>query len=157
MEFLFPKIDGLTFRPAQPSDAAAFAKWATNNDKIPKKDILAALSENNPTTVVIVVEKDGEPLLYVPLYCSINLAYLGFRPGSHGKDRLKAMAAMQWAIASFAFEHGIREVNVQTSKDYPVGQWALKHGFKEESRQTFKMRVTPLVDPSVVKEVPDVQ
>lgn len=144
-----PKLEagGLTFRFAQPSDAESFIKWATENPKIPKKDILASMKANNPTSVVLVIEKNGEPVLFAPIYCQINLAYLGFNPECEAKDRLKALSALQWVIAGFAFEHGVHEVTVQTSKDYPVGKWALKHGFKEESRQTFTMRVTPISDP----------
>jgi hypothetical protein len=143
------EANGLTFRFAQPSDSEAFAKWALENPKIPHKDILASLSVNNPTTVVLVIEKDGQPVLFAPFYCQLNLSYLGFNPDVVGKDRLRALEALKWVAASFAHHHGIREVTVQTAKDYPIGQWALKHGFKEEPRQTFKMRVTPTVDPEV--------
>lgn len=40
------EVDGLTYRWAQPSDTEAFAKWATGNNKIPHKDILASMQAN---------------------------------------------------------------------------------------------------------------
>jgi hypothetical protein len=149
------KASGLTFRFAQPSDAESFTRWAVENPKIPHKDILASMKANNPTSTVLVIEENGVPILFAPFYCQMNLAYLGFNPEYEGKIRLKALNALQWAIASFAYEFGVREVTVQTSKDYPVGKWALKHGFKEENRQTFTMRVTPISNPD--EETADVQ
>jgi hypothetical protein len=149
-----PKIEanGFTFRFAQPSDAPAFVKWSTENGKIPHKDILASMSDNNPTAVFFVIEKDGVPVLFAPFYAQMILAYLGFNPEAGRKDRVDALESLKWVISQFAFDHGVHEITVQTSKDYPVGRWALKNGFVAEPRETFKMRVTPLIDPGAPKE-----
>jgi hypothetical protein len=141
--------DGFTFRWAQPSDSELFAKWASENDKIPHRDVLASMSLNNPTCVFFVIEKDGVPVVFAPFYARMILAFLGFNPKAGKKDRLDALSSLQNVIAQFAFDHGIREIAVETAKDYPVGRWALRNGFEPEPRETFKMRVTPLVDPEV--------
>lgn len=143
-EPIAPKV---SFRFAEARDSAEFSKWALENDKIPRKDILATLKDNNPTTVTFVIENEGVPVLFAPVYCLMNLAYLGFNPEAAAKDRLQALEALQAVLSSFAIKHGVHEITVQTSKDYPVAQWALKHEFNEEPRTTFKYRVTPLINP----------
>lgn len=134
-------LNGLKFRFAEEKDSEAFAKWAVENPQIPQRDMLASLKSNNPTCVTLVVEKDGVPVLFAPIYCQINVAFLGFNPELEGKIRLQAMEAMQKCIAAFATLHGVREITVQTAKDYPVAKWAVKHGFKPEARQTFKFHI----------------
>ena len=141
-----------TFRFAAPDDSDKFLKWAMENDKIPFRDILTGVKENNPTAVALVIEKDGEPVLFAPVYAQINLSFLGFNPDVKGKTRLKALESLKSVLCAFAEGYGINEITVQTSPDYPVGQWALKHGFKEEPRQTFKLNVKTLVDPFPIEE-----
>jgi len=136
-----------TFRLAAEEDSSDFADWTLNNNKIPRKDIVAIMGENNPTAKSFVIEHKGKVALYAPFYCQLNLGFIGFNPEVTGKERLKALEKMLWCAAEFAYDHGIREITVQTSKDYPIGKWALKHGFEPESRTTFKFRVTPLVNP----------
>jgi len=148
MEIPEISANGFTFRFAQPSDTESFVKWSTENGKIPHKDIIAAMSANNPTVVFFVIEKDGVPVLFAPFYCQMVLAFLGFNPDARRKDRVDALESLKWVISQFAFDYGVREIAVNTSKDYPVGRWALKNGFVPDGRELFKMRVTPLIDPN---------
>jgi hypothetical protein len=143
------EANGFTFRWAQPSDSELFAKWASENDKIPRKDILSSMSVNNPTCVFFVIEKDGVPVVYAPFHARLILDFLGFNPESGRKDRLEALSSLQNVISEFALIHGIREIAVESAKDYPVAKWAVKNGFEPEPRETFKLRVTPLVNPEV--------
>lgn len=143
------EVDGLTYRWANPSDTEAFVKWATGNNKIPHKDILASMHLNNPTCVFFVVEKDGVPILFAPFYFQMNLAFLGFNPDAGRRDRMNALAKMQEISTQWAQNYGVQELVVSTSKDYPVGRWALQNGFEPEPRETFKLRITPLIDPEV--------
>lgn len=152
MEFPIILENGLVIRLPEPRDSKDFAKWATENGKIPKKDILSVFKANNPTSTALVVEQDGKVIMYVPFYCVMNIGFLGFNPEASSRDRIKAMGAMLSVLAEFAKTYGVNELTVQSAKDYPVAQWAVKHGFEPESRQTFKYHVKPVEDPSEVKE-----
>jgi hypothetical protein len=132
----------MKFRFANPEDAAPFAKWATENQDIPEKDIEAARKENNPTATVLVIEdEDGSPILYVPIYCSIMVAYLGFNPEANRLQRVEAMGAMLKALKGFAAAFGINELSVLSKKEYAVAKWAENNGFEPETRQLFTVKV----------------
>lgn len=130
----------MTFRFANPEDAAPFAKWAVDNPDIPQNDIKAAMKENNPTVNVLIVEDDGIPVLYVPLYCSMRIAYLGFNPEADQRQRIEAMNKMKIAIMGFAAAFGINQVDTLSKRGYAVAQWAEKHGFDPESRELFELK-----------------
>ena len=145
--------DKYTVRFGKPEEAKEFARWAIENDKIPHMDVVSVLKENNPTAVYLVIEKEGTPILYVPIYAQVNVGFLGFNPDIKGKARLAALGELKESLKNFAKSFGINEITVQTSPDYPVGKWALKHGFREEKRQTFKLLVEKQIDPFVRQEV----
>ena len=129
------------FRAAESTDAEAFSKWVAENDQIEPRDLLTALSHNNPTTIFFVVERDGKPILFAPFYCQMMLAYLGFNPDSDGKDRLKALQTMLDGAMGFAVQFGIHEIATLSKENYPVARWAVGHGFELESRQFFKFDI----------------
>jgi hypothetical protein len=131
-----------TFRFAEARDSETFAHWATNNALISKDDLLASLKQNNPTSVTLVIEKDGVPVVFAPFYCQMNLGFLGFNPDLQGRVRLQGLHALRNAVSAFAAMHGVREITVQSSDNYPVAQWALHNGFQGEKRKTFRMRLT---------------
>lgn len=130
----------MNVRFATPGDAQAFAEWAVNNPDIPDKDIRAAMSENNPTVRYLVIEEDGFPLLYVPVYCAIRIAYLGFNPEADDREKIEAMNAMLKAIQAFAGNFGVKEIGTLTKEGYSVAKWAKKHGFEPDDRQLFTAR-----------------
>lgn len=130
----------MTFRFANPEDAEPFAAWATDHPDIPARDIKAAMKENNPTATILVIEDEGTPILYVPLYCSVRIAYLGFNPIADQRLRIAAMNTMRTAIMAFAANFGINQVDTLTKSGYAVAQWAEKHGFKAEDRQLFELK-----------------
>lgn len=131
----------LTVRLAEPKDAEPFARWAAENKDIPQQDVIAGMAQTNPTSVVLVIEEDGVPILYCPIYCALTIAYLGFNPDADHKQRLKAMEAMQKAISGFAWMHGVREIITYSKEEYAVAKWATKHGFTLEPRQAFKLQL----------------
>lgn len=136
----------INFRFAVPEDAPAFADWAAKNPDIPVKDVKAALTENNPTCKVLIIESGGTPVLYVPVYCALRIAYLGFNPEiTNEKLRVGAMNAMLLYLRAFAKEFGVNEIDCLTKEGYPVARWAEKHGFEPENRQLYTAKVKPLV------------
>lgn len=135
-------MEDIQFRFATPADAGAFATWAARNPQIPAKDVEAGMKENNPTATVLVIELHGEPILYVPIYCAVRIAYLGFNPDSTPAERLAAMDAMLPAIKAFAANFGITEINTLTKSNYPVAKWARKHGFSADDRELYAVKAT---------------
>ncbi len=134
--------DEYTVRLAGADDSERFAKWIGGSTQIPVEDVKASLKENNPTSVVLVIEKHGEVVLFAPLYAVARLAFIGFNPEAAGRERLKALDALKKASQAFWGMHGVNEIETLTMEDYPVAQWALKHGFTLERRQVVKL-VTP--------------
>jgi hypothetical protein len=126
------------FRGAEPRDADAFAKWVENNSLIDPKDVTAAAKKNQPTVLYFVVEKDGVPVAFAPVYVQLAVAHMAFDPDAAGRDKLEAMQRLLNGTAAFANEFGIREIVTLSQENYPVARWALKHGFDLEPRQLLK-------------------
>ncbi len=134
-----------TFRGAEPTDAEAFANWVSQNDQIEPRDINAAALKNQPSVLYFVVEKDGVPVGFAPVYLQLALAHLGFNPEAEGRDKLEAMQRLLNGTVAFAVQFGIREIVTLSKENYPVAKWALKHGFDLEPRQSFKFDINKLL------------
>lgn len=132
---------GFKVRFAGPQDAENFSRWAANNRFVDPGDIRDSLKASNPTSTVLVVEKNGIPILFAPFYATIVLAYLGFNPETdNAKDRVTALEIMKKAMMLFAELHGVREILTYTSADQQVAQWAEKHEFRPESRTAYRLK-----------------
>lgn len=131
----------ITIRPAEPKDTVLFANWVAYNPDIPRKDVLSGLKQNNPTSCVEVVEIDGKPILFLPFYAVLNVAYFGFNPEATDLEKGKAMSAMLNAVKAFAAEYNIREIQGFSKREYLMAKWAVKKGFTEEPRQAFVLRL----------------
>jgi hypothetical protein len=135
----------MTFRFATPDDAPAFAAWAAQNPQIASKDLQAGMKENNPTATVLVVEEDGAdgkkvPRLFLPVYLTMRIAYLGFNPDNTREQNLAALEAMLPALKGFAAIWHINEVDTLTKSNIPVAQWAAAHGFEVEDRELYTVK-----------------
>src|SRR5438270_9665691 len=67
-----------SIRFAEPQDAKTFAEWVANNPHIPAED--AVEQKNHKTAQTIVVERDGVPVLFFPLWAIVQVGFLGFNP-----------------------------------------------------------------------------
>jgi len=132
-------MDEYTVRIAGAEDSEPFARWISESTQIPVHDVLASLKQNNPTSVTLVIEKDGEVVLFAPTYALAMLAFIGFNPEKEGRERLRALDALKKAASAFWQMHGVNEIATLTREDYPIAQWALRHGFVQESRQVLKL------------------
>jgi len=130
-----------SFRLASVEDAPAFAKWAAENPQTERADLEAGMKQNNPTVVTWVVECDGKPVLFAPVYAVMNLAHLGFNPESRASERMKALEVLLRGASAFAAEFGVREITTMTKSGYPIAKWAEAHGFVPDERQQFKYLV----------------
>ena len=132
----------ITARLAGPQDAEPLAKWALSNELIDMEDIKSSMIEENPTTVVLVVEQDGKVLLYAPIYCTMTLAFLAFNPEDTRRQKMEALAKMKDAISRFSLIHGVKELITYSKEEYGVAKWAVKNGFIPEDRTAFKLKMT---------------
>jgi hypothetical protein len=153
LEFNSERLKGFTVRLAEPEDSPDFACWVAENSQIPQKDLLSATKDKNPTTVVLVVEKNGKRVLFVPVYCQMNIGFLGFNPDASKAEKLLGMEFMEFALCGWAGGHGVNEITVQTAKDYPVARWAIQHDFEPENRQTYKLRVPEVLEPELLEQL----
>ena len=133
----------MTFRFAEARDAEPFSKWASENRLIDRGDIKAATKEENPTTTYLVIERDGVPVLFMPVYLVMRIGYLGFNPDACSETRQLAMEQMLLAVKSFAALYQISTIDVLTKSAYPVAEWARQHGFNPDPRELFKLNLSP--------------
>jgi hypothetical protein len=138
----------MSFRFPVPEDAPAFARWAAENPDIPEKDMLAGTKENNPTATALVVEEeleDGSKVvrMFIPVYLTMRIAYLGFNPENTPKQTLQALDAMLPIVQGFARIWHINEVDTLTRSGLPMARWAGKHGFEAEDRELYTLKAIP--------------
>lgn len=137
----------MTFRFAEPKDAAEFAVWAAGNPQIERADLLRARKEENPTTTFLVIEDSdtGEVVLAMPVYLMMRIGYLLFNPAAGKNQREAAMETMLKAVQAFALAYQVN-LDVLTKAGIPVAEWARAHGFKADPRELFTMSL-PQVSP----------
>lgn len=133
----------MILRFAEARDTESFAKWAVENRQIDRQDIMAATKEQNPTTTYLVIEKEGVPVMFMPVYMALRIGYLGFNPEAGREQRQAAMEMMLRAVVAFAHLYQLGTVDVLTKSAYPVAKWAEAHGFNPDPRELFKLTLPP--------------
>jgi hypothetical protein len=123
---------------ATPEEAKTVVEWAIKSGKVPTKDLEAARLNK---TGCLCIEEDGKPILFVPFYALIQVAYLAFNPESRASERFGALEKALEGMSDFANKNGIREIQTLSLRDYPVAKWAVKNGFVEEDRNAFVFKV----------------
>lgn len=136
----------MTFRFAEAGDAETFARWTARNRLIDRNDVKAASKEENPTTTFLVIERDGEPVMFMPVYLVMRIGYLGFNPAAGKEDREAALETMLKAVRAFAMAYQIGSIDTLTKSGVPVAEWARAHGFTSDKRElfTFTQKCPPL-------------
>jgi len=124
----------ITVRLAAPEDAPLFASWATENMDIPDEDIKAVEKSN---ALVLIIEVDGKPEMYLPLIPAMTIGYLGFNPDQDIRTRAIVLREMRAALGRLQDELGIKYAYVHTKAEYPMGKWAVKNGFKKTPKDAF--------------------
>jgi len=113
------------------------ADWAINNPDIPQSDTDALSKSKIP--MILVVEVDGQPELFLPLLPAVSIAFLGFRPGATPKEKAVALKRMKRALLDFMGALSIDDAYVFTKAEYPMGKWALKNGFRQKDKDGFTL------------------
>jgi hypothetical protein len=135
----------MSFRFATQDDAPAFAEWAAKNPQIDPKDLVAGTKEQNPTTTYLVIEEDGIPRLFIPVFLTMRIAYLAFNPENTRDQNLAALEMMLPFVKGLAGTFHINEIDVLTKSTIPIAQWAQVHNFKADDRELFSLSLEPPV------------
>jgi hypothetical protein len=133
----------LTVRIADERDSQPFAEWIAKSKQIPADDVKASLKEANPTSVTLVVEQDGEVILFAPFYAIALLGFIGFNPNTGVEQRRQGLEHMKKAAQAFWGMYGITTITTLSREKYPIAHWAMNHGFTVEKRQLFTLRGAP--------------
>ena len=148
----------MRFRFAEQRDAELFAQWTAENRRIDRADVDAATKEQNPTTTFLVIEEDGEPVMFMPVYLVLRIGYLGFNPDASSVARRDALELMLKAVQAFALEHRISTIDVLTKSGLPVAEWARNRRFEPDPRELFKFQISNFkfqgVDQCAAAEIP---
>jgi len=115
----------------QESDIEKFSKWIVSNPDIPDEDKRMI---PYPSALTICIEKDGEPIMYVPLHFQLFIGFLGFHPEMSPKDKAGALKAAMQAAKRLCNACQVKEIHVATKPEYPMGKWAMKHGFIDSNK-----------------------
>jgi hypothetical protein len=76
-----------------------------------------------------VVEKYGEPILYVPVHTVLSIESVARRPGITGREYIEALLEAKSATEHLARNCGIREI--YTSSVYePMQKTLQRHGYE---------------------------
>lgn len=126
-----------TVRFATPDDMPLFTKWAVDNTDIPQTDLDAVAKSKVP--LILVVEVDDQPEMYMPLLPAVTIGYLGFRPGANPREKAVALKTMKKALRALMDTLSIEDAYVFTKAEYPMGKWALKNGFKQKEKDGFTL------------------
>ena len=126
-----------TLRLAIPQDAKEFAGITIADlaaRRVDMREVIAAKKATNPTVLTFVIEKDGVPVLFAPIYLVAMLAHMGFAPESSHSDRKEAMRALLDGVSAFMAENGVQELGALCPEGHPVKAWGVANGYTAEDR-----------------------
>ena len=124
-------------RLAIPQDAKAFADITAADilaRRVDMREVVAAKKATNPTVLTFVVEKDGVPVVFAPIYLVAQLAHMGFAPESSYSDRKEAMKALLNGVSAFMAENGVMELGALCPEGHPVKAWGIANGYTADDR-----------------------
>lgn len=129
------------FRFVEEGDADVFPAWVADNPQISRKDALECDKRRNPSNTFLIIERDGVPILFMPVYMVLRIGYLGFNPAAGSEERQQALEHMLRAVEAFALIYKIGTIDVLTKTGIPVAEWARAHGFEQDPRELFKLEL----------------
>jgi N-acetylglutamate synthase-like GNAT family acetyltransferase len=114
----------MNVRMATPEDAEKMAEWI---QRTPNNGFDPAIADY-PGLMVLVVEKDGEPIMYLPVHPVLCIESVACKPGISGREYIEALLQVKSATEHIARQNGIREI--YTSSVYePMAKTLRRHGY----------------------------
>ena len=140
-------MSNYTFRLAEERDADMVSRWVSENPQISLEEVRAGSKEQNPSTLYFIVERDGVPVVFAPVYPQWTFAHLGFSPESSAETRKQALRTLVDGTIAMALQMGnVRELTALTLPEFPVAQYAVKQlGFEWESRRLIRLDINKLL------------
>ena len=132
-----------TFRFAEPSDSERLSAWVAGNPQIDRGDVRAAGTKENPSSTYLVIEHDGQPVMFMPVYMVLRIGYLAFNPEADRETREAALEEMLKVVVAFAAIYKVATIDVLTRSGIPVAEWARAHGFNPDPRELFSLNLSP--------------
>lgn len=119
---------GVTVRFANADDTELFAKWVNENTDITEADKKVL---KYPTTITMVIEEDGHPILFMPLALSFLISFLAFKPSLQAREAVEAVQAALEGLTNLGNSTGVCEVYVFPKPQCPLKKWTLQNNFNE--------------------------
>jgi hypothetical protein len=109
-------------RLASENDAAQLTKWLANTaNNLFDPDIL-----KYPNLRVLVAEKDGEPIIYLPFHVVFQCESLAVKPDTDKKHLAYGFRVLENALLALAEPYGIKELFF-ACEDESFGAFAQRH------------------------------
>ena|SRR5438067_6305568 len=99
-------MNNYTVRLAAEKDAAQLTDWLNNTPN----NLFDPECFTYPNLRVLVVEKDGEPIIYFPFDVIFQGGSLALKPGADKKHLAYGFRTLENALLALAVFYGIREI-----------------------------------------------
>lgn len=99
-------MKNFTVRLASEKDAAQLSEWLNKT----QNNLFDPDIANYPTLRVLVVEKDGEPIIYFPFHVVFQGESLALKPDADKKDLAYGFRVLDNTFADLARQYGISEL-----------------------------------------------
>lgn len=130
----------ITIRFAEPKDAPLFTSWVK---EIQELNLFDPTVMSYPTTNLLAVDKDGEPILYMPFQAVICGESLAPKPGLSKREEAIALKRVHEGLTNIAKGTGVREI-VFVCKDESFAQFITHYGYEELPYKLFRFKVPAL-------------
>lgn len=129
-----------TVRLASPNDAAKLVDWLNSTpNNLFDPEVL-----KYPNLRVLVVEKDGEPIIFFPYHIVFQGESLALKPGADKKHLAYGFRVLENALLAFADCYGIREMSFDCA-DESFSKFAECHGWEPGKHKQFRRKIAPCV------------
>lgn len=135
-------MKNFTVRLASEKDAAQLTTWLANTPN----NLFDPEIASYPTLTVLVVEKDGEPIIYFPYHLVMQGESLAIKPGAEKKDLAYGFRALDNAFAAIARANGVGECFFACA-DESFSRFAAKHTWTPVKHQYLRRKTLCVSQP----------
>jgi hypothetical protein len=123
-------------RLASENDAAQLTKWLANTEN----NLFDPEVLSYPNLRVLVVEKDGEPIIYFPFHVVFQGESLALKPDADKKHLAFGFRVLENALLALAEPYGIREMFF-ACEDESFSKFAERHEWKPVKHKYLRRKV----------------
>lgn len=123
-------------RLASPDDAAQLTNWLNNT----KDNLFDPSYFLHPNMRVLVVEKDGQPIIYFPFDVVFQGGSLALKPDTGKKDLAYGFRVLEDALLKLAQVYGVKEIYTQCAEP-TFTAFSLRHKWTEVKNKYLRRKV----------------